>query len=142
MAVCLNSGVSPGGGSPHPTVPLLCPYDSVFVSILQKTVFNAFKQSEPISTPRYAPNAIVVLDVVGSNPTSRPKINSLRELLDQPDFRTLKSGFRGLESMKNQKLETINTRWLCVIVPLRNLICFKKWALRSQYNRALGESLA
>jgi hypothetical protein len=45
-------------------VPLLCPYDSVFVSILQKTVFNLFKQSGHMSTPQYAPNAIVVLDVV------------------------------------------------------------------------------
>jgi len=65
-------------GSPHPTVPLLCPYDSVFVSIHEKTVFNVFNQSGPISTPQYAPNAIVVLDVVGSNPTSRPRINSLQ----------------------------------------------------------------
>ena len=54
-------------------MPLLCPYDSVFVSIFQKTVFNVFNQSGPIRTTQYAPNAIVVLDVVGSNPTSRPK---------------------------------------------------------------------
>jgi hypothetical protein len=67
-------------------VPLLCPYDSVFVSILQKTVFNLFKQSGHMSTPQYAPNAIVVLDVVGSNPTSRPKINNSRKVIDHPNF--------------------------------------------------------
>jgi hypothetical protein len=61
------------------TVPLLCPYDSVYVGILQKTVFNVFNQSGPISNPQYAPNAIVVLEVEGSNPSSRPRINNLRD---------------------------------------------------------------
>jgi hypothetical protein len=83
-------------------VPLLCPYDSVFVSILQKTVFNVFNRSGPISPPQYAPNAIVVLEVEGSNPSSRPRINNLLVFSTNQIFRTVKSGCTGIESIKNQ----------------------------------------
>jgi hypothetical protein len=73
------------------TVPLLCPYDSVFVSILQHTALNVFNQPWPISTLQYALNAIVVLDVVGSNPTSRPRIKAFTELLAPQTFAPIKN---------------------------------------------------
>jgi hypothetical protein len=53
----------------------------------------------------------VVLDVVGSNPTSRPKISNLLELIDHADFRAetfgaMGSNPYGINRLQNSKLRS------------------------------------
>ena len=48
-------------------------YDPGLIRICQLKVLSLFSRIGPLGTPQDTRDPIVVLDVVGSNPTSRPK---------------------------------------------------------------------
>jgi hypothetical protein len=67
----------------------------------------------------------VVLDVVGSNPTSRPRINNLRGLSGNQTFTPQNLDALGLNSQRISKLQKADLAALYLICSLQKTICLR-----------------